>query len=304
MGYFILINREAGTVLKIGRETLRAKIFEILGDKVEALEFVAPQDMMARLAELQDEHCVLIGGGDGTITAIASHLIKKERPFGIIPLGTMNLFAQDIGVPNDWEAALKAYEKSAERYVDVGFANGELFLCNAMFGITTEVAKEREKARKSFGPGAWLRVARKFWEKLTEDKNRRVDIDSKRRKGRAEYKAIVVSNNKYRDDPGLACNLKQSLEDGMLSIYIVNPQNAIESAALIARLAAGGWHKEPYVENFDADKIIFKRRKKNMAVLLDGELKTLKTPVRFEIKPGALAVLAPQGCEEMARAAT
>lgn len=298
MGYHILINENAGTVLKIGAEVLRTKAYEILGDSIDEFEFVAPDQIMTRLESMDDERCVLVGGGDGTITTIASHLIKKEHPFGIIPLGTMNLFAQDIGVPNNWEDALKAYKNSDEHHVDVGFANGELFLCNAMFGVTTQIAKEREASRNMFRPTAWLRLLGSFWQKFSQGSSRYIKITSGIKNGHLAYKSIVVSNNRYRDEIGPGCNLKQSLQDGNLSIYVINPQTGMESAALMARLAAGGWQKEAYVENFDTKKIIFNRSKKHIAVLLDGEEKQLKMPLRFEIRPKALSVLVPKACEK------
>jgi len=132
--YNILINGKAGTVLNLGHDSITAAI-EASGMAVNELMFAEPAEMEAALDRFaQSPNPLLVGGGDGTLRSCADTLSRKNKAFGILPFGTMNLLAHDLGM-NTLDEALKAYAKGAtQTRIDAGEVNGELFLCCASLG--------------------------------------------------------------------------------------------------------------------------------------------------------------------------
>src|SRR5438309_1559981 len=133
----VLINRGGGAAASDPR----------IGDKVaEALhkagidadiELISGRECEVRcraIAELGDD-LLIVGGGDGTISAAASALAGTETLLGILPLGTLNHFARDLGVPTDLDQAAKLIAGRNGRSVDIGEMNGRVFINNSAIGL-------------------------------------------------------------------------------------------------------------------------------------------------------------------------
>ncbi|OYW79126.1 MAG: diacylglycerol kinase, partial [Asticcacaulis sp. 32-58-5] len=149
-GFNILINKRSGTVLNMGEPAIESAI-ETSGIEVAELCFCEPQDMADTLTRMaKSEAPLLIGGGDGTIRETAAALVGRKKAFGVLPFGTMNLMAKDLGL-NSLQAALKAYADGHEvQAVDAGFVNGELFLCCASIGTMPQASVFREENRDKY----------------------------------------------------------------------------------------------------------------------------------------------------------
>src|SRR5206468_13014314 len=83
----------------------------------------AVQRALARGVEM-----IVAGGGDGTVSAVASQLVGTSTALGVLPLGTLNHFAKDLGMPLDRDEALAAIARGTLRQVDVGEVNGRVFI--------------------------------------------------------------------------------------------------------------------------------------------------------------------------------
>ena len=111
--YNILINKRSGTVLNMGEPAIQAAI-DASGIAIDELLFCEPdhmQDELERLAKSKTP--LIVGGGDGTIRECAVHLAQVEKAFGILPFGTMNLMAADLGITS-LQDALAAYAEGAD----------------------------------------------------------------------------------------------------------------------------------------------------------------------------------------------
>src|SRR5215210_1905941 len=86
---------------------------------------------LAQRAVREDCNPVVAGGGDGTINAVASHVVGTNRTLGVLPLGTLNHFAKDIQVPLELEMAARVCLEGRVAQVDVGEVNGRIFLNNS-----------------------------------------------------------------------------------------------------------------------------------------------------------------------------
>ncbi len=92
-------------------------------------------ERLAAAAELPGIDAVAVAGGDGTLACAAQALTGREVPLGILPLGTMNLLAKDLGLPLDLDAAIAVLATGPMRAIDAGEVNGHVFLINSVLGL-------------------------------------------------------------------------------------------------------------------------------------------------------------------------
>src|SRR5207245_2348151 len=94
---------------------------------------------------------VVVGGGDGTISAAASALADSKTRLGILPLGTLNHFARDLGIPTDLDEAARLIAAGNERRVDVAEMNGRIFINNSAIGLYPLMVLDRGRQQKTLG---------------------------------------------------------------------------------------------------------------------------------------------------------
>jgi diacylglycerol kinase family enzyme len=214
------------------------------------------------LAELDAEGADAVGvaGGDGSLAAVAALAVERRLPFVVVPLGTRNHFARDLGIdPADPVAALDAFD-GPERRIDVGRVNGRVFLNNVSLGAYAAAVHEE-------GSGALGSVAR--WLVRFRRSPLRLGIDGEER----SVLVLLVGNNEY--DPR---GSRERLDGGTLSAY------ALEHAPLLRlrREAVAG------------TAFVVHAREGQVQAAIDGEPVGLDSPLRFELDPRALRVRIPE----------
>ena len=105
---------------------------------------------------------VVAAGGDGTVSTVAAAAVRHDVALGVLPLGTLNHFARDAGVPLDLDRAVEALARRETTMVDVGEVNGRLFVNNASLGAYPALVWEREIERRR-GRGKWAGFAVGAW---------------------------------------------------------------------------------------------------------------------------------------------
>ena len=294
--YHILINKDSGGAQYHGQGKLR-KIAKDSDIDVQSFRFLSAEGVIEEFTELsQNKKRVLIGGGDGTIKACAQTALKHKNGFGIIPLGTMNLLARDVGVPEDVGEALETYADHAqERYFDVGTINNQLFLCCAGLGTIPEASEYREQTRDQAAIKSFPRLAAVVWSSLERLKNQRIslNIDGKIKKIRSS--SLVISNNSFNEEPSIGIDglQKESLNRGLLGVYSVSPRTVIDRLRVLSRLAIGSWQKDPVVKSWQGQAVSIFTKQDRQLLSLDGETVVMKTPLECRIKPSALPLLVP-----------
>ncbi|ESQ85652.1 hypothetical protein AEAC466_00325 [Asticcacaulis sp. AC466] len=294
-GFNILINGKAGTVLNMGRPAIETAISDS-GLPVAELCFSEPEDMAQNLKRLaaQPER-LIIGGGDGTIRETAKSLAGQQKAFGVLPFGTMNLLAIDLGF-SSLQQALAAYAVgTTEQTMDAGFVNGEIFLCCASLGTMPQASVFREANRLT---NKFLLMPKLFLFVLNNmDKNKRsrlvIEADGKMSKFRTP--AVVISANRFADSEKLTeSNFKRvSLRGGELAVYISTTKTSSDHVRLLWRLIFGHWlHDRDMTEMTGKRFRIFSQHHKPL-VSVDGEVMKLKAPLEFTLKPDFVHVLVP-----------
>ncbi len=290
----ILINVKSGTVLNMGAEAVEAAI-TASGIPIAELCLSEPEDMHANLERLAEADAPLIvGGGDGTIRETAKYMAGRKNAFGILPFGTMNLLAADLGFTS-LQGALDAYTQGSEaKAVDAGYVNGEIFLCCASIGTMPQASVYREKTREQ---GAMLLIPRMFMfvlENLDRNKSQKVvmDIDGKMHKFRSP--AVVISDNRFADTDFTENNFKRiSLTGGELAAYVATTKTRTEHLRFLTRLLLGHWLRDPDVKEMTGRTITLWTKRKKELVSIDGEVVKLSTPLEFTLKPKSINLLVP-----------
>jgi diacylglycerol kinase family enzyme len=224
-------------------------------------------DDPAALARAAPEGPLGVAGGDGSLAAVADVAIDRGSPFVVVPFGTRNHFARDVGLDRDDPlAALDAFS-GRERRADVGRVNDRLFLNNVSLGVYARLVQRRESHRKRRDAFARLRALGLL---LRRPGSLGVTIDD----SPAHARVVLVANNAYKLDL-FSIGEREQIDEGKLHLYVAHgwfPTNWEEQAA----------------ETFTVDA-----RAGRLRAAVDGEPEELKTPLRFEIQPQALRVLLP-----------
>ncbi len=244
-----------------------------------------------KLAAASGSDAVVVAGGDGTVACAGQALSGGAIPLGILPYGTMNLLAKDLGLPiGDLKAALQAIAAGNVRSIDVGEVNGHTFLCASMLGTPAQLGRTREETRGS-GLRLWSRMAPAALRLLRRARRMRIrlTLDGAASNLRASSLTVVVGT--MDESCGRAFG-RTCLDGGMLGVYVIRRLGLVEALRLALRVALGRWrHDNAVVEHRAGEVDIDSRRP--LQVMNDGELSAITPPLRYRIHQAALRVLVP-----------
>lgn len=236
--------------------------------------------------------CLVAAGGDGTVNAVAAAALEHDLPFGVLPLGTLNHFARDLDIPDDVDKAIEAIAAGHERRVDVATANGRLFLNNASLGLYATMVVDRERQERRLGRGKWSALLRATLQALREPHAFEVAIEADGRALRRKTPFVFIGNNDYIVQ-GPDAGRRASLDDGLLSVYVLHPRTAAGLVWLALRTLLRGTSGARDLDAFATRELEVHARGARLPFARDGEVDDIDMPVRFAVRPAALRVLAP-----------
>jgi diacylglycerol kinase family enzyme len=245
-----------------------------------------------RAAEDEGTGVVVAGGGDGTINAVASQLVGTEKILGVLPFGTLNHFAKDLGVPLDAEAAARAVVAGHAKRVDVGEVNGRIFLNNSSLGLYPTLVREREKLRERSGRGKWSAA---FWAALTVLRRYpflsvRLDVDGEEMQRRTPF--VFIGNNEYELD-AFHVGTRARLDAGELCLHVTRDIGRFGLARLGFRALFGRLREDKDFDALRAREVWIETRHSRLRVATDGEVRIMRAPLCYRVLPGALRVIVP-----------
>ena len=247
-------------------------------------------DLAGRAAQ---EGCdpLIAGGGDGTINTVATVALAADRRLGVLPLGTFNHFAKDLGLPLDLEAAARVCVAGHETRVDVGEVNGHLFLNNSSLGLYPTLVRLRERRQERHGKAlavlaAGLAVLRRY-----PFLDVRLEVDGRELFRRTPF--VFIGNNEYEME-SFRLGARSCLDAGRLSLYVAHRTGRLGLLRLTFRALFGGLREQ---HDFDAlscsTEIRVETPQPRLSVANDGEVMLLEAPLRYRVRPRALRVLVP-----------
>ena len=295
----VLLNAAAGSVdsKETAEEVSRVlAAFQAVGAE-SVVCAVEPAGLPAAVerAARSDVDAVVLGGGDGTLNCGVAVLVATEqrKPLGILPLGTLNHFAKDLGIPMDLEGAVRTVLAGHVRTVDLGEVNGRVFLNNSSIGIYPEVVAEREEIRQQGIASKWLAMLGAGIDQLRRFPMVTATLRLPERTLRVTSPLIFVGNNRY-EMKLLRVGRRPQLDGGELYLYAARDTSRLGFLALAFRALLGRLDAEKDFESVGLPRLeVATSWRRSLRVALDGEVTRLPTPLRYRVRPRALRVLAP-----------
>jgi YegS/Rv2252/BmrU family lipid kinase len=236
---------------------------------------------------------LIVGGGDGTISAAASALVGTETRLGILPLGTLNHFARDLGIPSDVAEAAELIAAGKERRVDVAEMNERIFINNSAMGLYPLMVVDRDQQQKRLGRSKRAAMIVASLRTLMRFRHHRLTLTvNEERSGRIDTPLLFVGNNDYRTDIG-AAGQRESLEDGQLCVLVMRKKTRRGFLAATLRALFGRRRKDDLVRLDGIERLRVSSRRSHLIVSLDGEVVSAQPPLDYRIRKQALRVIAP-----------
>jgi YegS/Rv2252/BmrU family lipid kinase len=290
----VLINRHGGAASRdknIGEHV--AEAFGSVGLQAN-VELISGGECAVRCkaaAERGDE-LVVVGGGDGTISAAAAALAGSETMLGILPLGTLNHFARDLGIPTELAEAAKLIAAGKDRRVDVAEMNGRIFINNSAIGLYPLMVRDREVQQERLGRSKKLAMLVASARTLIRFGHQRLTLTINDEQSRVDTPLLFVGNNDYRVDIG-AAGKRESIDNGRLSVFVMRKKTRAGFIAASVRALFNRARPDDMVQLENVERLRVASHRSALAVSLDGEVVRSKPPLDYKIRKQALRVIGP-----------
>jgi diacylglycerol kinase family enzyme len=298
MRFSAVLNRDGGTMKTTDLAAYGRKLrdaFARQGHEMEVLETAGselPATLRAAFGDSAHEG-VIAAGGDGSVSAAAGLALEHDKLMGIIPAGTMNLYARSLKVPLEINAAAERLAAGHAGTSDVASANRAVFLHQFSVGLHPRVIRQRNRygfASRMGKIGASLLAAIDAIRQPVAFEVR-IEFDGRVVEGIAS--SVAVSNNPYGEGH---IPYAERIDGGELGLYFVKgPLTSAAQARLLADLTLGTWRSNPDIEEYTSRRasLVFPKLRRSAMAVMDGELTKLVRDVDIRIHAGALKVWLP-----------
>ena len=247
---------------------------------------------LARKAAREPYQVIVAAGGDGTVSSVAAAVIDSDKIFGVLPLGTLNHFAKDVGIPTDLEQAARTIIAGHTIEVDAAEVNNRIFLNNSSLGLYPMIVREREKHQR-LGFQKWPAF---IWATIQAlRRNPFLDVRLRVNNHLLDRTTpfVFVGNNEYAMDL-FNIGSRDRLDQGELSIYITHATSRLKLIALALRAAVGRLRNDKDFLEFRSDEVRIQTARKRVRVAFDGEIEVMEGPLQYRVRSRALRVIVPQ----------
>jgi diacylglycerol kinase (ATP) len=248
---------------------------------------------------------VFVAGGDGSVGQVAGRLANTDTALGVLPSGTANVWAQEMGIPRlDWmhifglEEAAQALAAGQIRRVDLGVVNDRPFLLWAGIGLDAQIVNSvepRDRWERALAMvhyvtmGVWTSIG---WE----------GMDLKVRAGDRVYEGhflVAVASN-IRSYAGGLLELAPNalIDDGLLDFWLIEGRSVMDAIYRLTQILTGSHVDSAGVTNFQTDEAAFEVDG-DLKFQIDGEPVTMPSPAIFEVRRKVLKVLVPRQGQEL-----
>jgi diacylglycerol kinase family enzyme len=249
------------------------------------------RDALARGARI-----VVGGGGDGTLSRVASALRDAgaaQVALGVLPLGTLNHFAKDLGIPLELDAACAVVARGRAIAVDMAEVNGRAFLNNSSIGLYPDIVHERERQQARLGRGKWTAFA---WAALAALRRHSLHTVSLRANGGEVARRtpfVFVGNNDY-DMEGRDIGARACLDRGELCVWVAHRTSRLGLLWFALAALLGQLHRVHGLDHLRTSELRIASAHARLRVATDGEVEEMAMPLHYRTLPRALRVLVPE----------
>lgn len=289
----VLLNARAGTLIDAGAERVRDTLLASLKGRCSRADILLlkPRDLIPQIrkAATGGFSTIVVGGGDGSVSAAVHALAGTGKTLGVLPLGTLNLLSRDLAMPQNIEEASEAIGAAHPRRIDLARINGRYFHSLSGLGFFSQMARAREEVR-GYPFGRLIGVGIAAFRAFQRTYPFTLDIRTDHHREHVQALAVLVTNNRF--SPSWR---RTRLDEGVLEIHIAEHSDALSKLRASANLLTGAWRNDDDtdgIRTLQARHVAIGRARTRAWAATDGELARERIPLRYESVRGALDVLA------------
>lgn len=297
--FYIVLNTRSGAGKALECRATMQDILEKEGKPHRFFLIEEPQQIASIAANavetaVENEGAVIVGGGDGTINALAHATLETGRPFGVIPQGTFNYLSRTYSIPLDAADATKALLNPRVQPIQVGALNERIFLVNASLGLHPHLLHEREAYTRQYG----RKRAVALWAGLSTllKGYRQLVLEIEHDEGHETVRTptLFVGNNPLQLER-IGLPEAEDVQRSRLAAMIVRPVGTRTLLWLALRGALGQLGDDSNVRNFAFKRLSVRvKGERKVRVATDGELLWMQSPLEFSIAPQRLMLMVAQ----------
>ena len=290
----VLVNAKSGVDDK---RNCRAELEELLAlERVEAevRVFQRGEELLGEARRAVSEGCrvLVAAGGDGTVSGVASVVAGTDTVLGVLPMGTLNHFAKDLGIPLAAKDAVRNLIDGRTTQVDVGEVNGRTFVNNSSVGLYPSLVREREQEQR-LGKRKWSAFLVAMWTMLGRYPMIHVELKADELRTTRRTPLVFIGNNSY-EIHGLKIGTRARLDEGKLSVYLTRDVGRWRLFVFAFRALLGTLREAEDFDTLETKTLSLRTRGRHVHVAADGEVVLLESPLEYRIRPAALKVVVPQ----------
>jgi diacylglycerol kinase family enzyme len=271
-----------------------ARISEEVAVQVQVVVTKRGDDISSLAARAVSErrHPVVAGGGDGTVNAVAGKLAGTDTPLGVLPMGTLNHFAKDVGIPLNLAAAVRNLFTGQISKVDVGEVNGRVFVNNSGVGFYPHFVRQREEQEKH-GHVKRLAVMLALRSVIRRYFRLRMKVHMNQAEALEHVTPFLfVGNNRYQTS-GLQIGTRPALNSGRLWVCTA-PSSGRQNIVRTALRTLVGRETDQELNAFETEELWVEPGTARVNVSTDGEVNIMDAPLHYRIRHHALSVVVPK----------
>ncbi|HEV7572294.1 MAG TPA: diacylglycerol kinase family protein [Thermoanaerobaculia bacterium] len=261
---------------------------------LEVVHVTRDLDCSSLIRDRLREGCRLFvaAGGDGTINTVIQPLVNTDAILGVIPVGTYNHFAKDLGIPLAWRDALDVVVNGEIKPIDTARINDRFFVNNVSMGLYPELVARREEKGRDYP--RWKARLYAAYATLQKYPHVAVTLDTDNHHEVIRTHVLMISNNSY-DLSRIGIEApRRALEEGRLSVYWLPHVPRLALTSFVAHYLAGRVREAPGFRSFLTSRIKIQSSKHHLHLGIDGEVATMNTPLVITIVPQSLSAKVPR----------
>jgi diacylglycerol kinase (ATP) len=264
-------------------DTWTQEIYETTGDE-EVSDIV--RAALARGCDL-----VIAAGGDGTVSEVAEALVHSDVALGIIPVGTANVLARELGLPLDLEGACALLAgEHATNSIDAMQVGDKAFFLHIGVGLDSLMIRDTDRASKRrFGRAAYLWTALK-WLIGYQPRRFTIAVDGRRLRPRAAQ--VLIANGGLLGMPPFRWGPHIRPDDGRIDVCVLSARSLGDYLRVVWQVLIGHRRRSPNIRYYSAERSIIVDADRPLPIQGDGEILG-ETPVRVQVIPDAVVLVVP-----------
>jgi len=269
------------------------------GFLIEKFEISADLDMQQLMQKVLQRHqhaddpgVIVAAGGDGTLNAVASHLLFSNIPLAILPMGTFNYVARALNIPLDLLAAAEIIKTGRLRAVHVAKINQHIYLNNASLGIYPLFIKKRELYNQKFGRLALNAYTSGLDVLIRDRKELELELQVDQQSYSITTPLIFFGNNQLQL-ADMKLKVAECAKLGKIAGVVMAKSDKLAMFKHLFQLIQGQLDQAPDVYSFSATNVVIDSKQSKLSVAIDGEIVEMHPPLKIHVEHAALQIMVP-----------